>query len=104
MNNSRSTKASNFYCVQQDINAVNKDNPMKNKATIDKMKEATFMAIQRGDLDVDDIVDFCNFTLGFYNVESVANAAKRLGISKQAVSKHKNVKIIGGKKYYLDNY
>ena len=76
---------------------------MENRTTLDKMKHATYKAVQENRLSNDDLVEFCNFVIDFLNPESLSDAAKRKGVSVQAISKHKEVKLIGGKKFYCEN-
>lgn len=75
----------------------------KPNPTLDKMKKATFIAFQEGRLDIDDVVEFCNFALDFCNAEPLTAAAQRLGISPQAAAKRKEVKVIVGKKFFCEN-
>jgi len=74
-----------------------------NHSTLEKMKDATLLALQENRLDNDDLVNFCNFTLWLLNAESLASASRRKGISIPAISKHSEVKIIAGKKFYCEN-
>ena len=67
---------------------------MPTATTLEKMKEATAKAILENRLSNNDLVNFCNFALSFLNPESLSQAAKRKGISVQAISKHKEVKRI----------
>jgi len=75
----------------------------KDNATLDKMKHATFKAFKEDRLNIDDVVEFCNFALAFCNAESLKSASKRYGVSVQAITKRKEVKIIAGKKFFCEN-
>lgn len=76
----------------------------KHPSTLEKLQQATGKAIMEGRLNNDDLVVFLNETIQpFLNPVSPSSYARQRGISPQGALKNKNLKVIFGKKFIIDN-
>jgi len=68
-----------------------------------KLLDFTASKFEQGELDNDSLVQLIALCIDYGNIMSIQDYAKKYGMSYNGVKKFRNIILIAGKKFVLDN-